>query len=126
MDWEEKKLESTATLAALNTYIKIRMAVERPMRMARKKLLIHLMKDGICVRLSKTKTGEVQVELLDTVRHTYGGRYVLAGQPIAGLQNFYAMRFVSGRLEEETPTVNHCAEPSQRRGERRYRRPKTR
>ena len=110
MDWEEKKLESTATLAALNTYIKIRMAVERPMRMARKKLLIHLMKDGICVRLSKTKTGEVQVELLDNVRHTYGGRYVLARQPIAGLQNFYAMRFVSGRLEEETPSERRCAE----------------
>ena len=105
MDWEEKKLESTATLAALNTYIKIRMALERPMRMMRKKLLIHLMKDGICVRLSKTKTGAVQIELLDNVRHTYGGRYVLAEHPIAGLRNFYAMRFVSGRLEEETTTA---------------------
>lgn len=121
MSWEETSFESAVTLAVLNTHIKIRMALERPMRMMRKKLLIHMLKDGGCVRVSKTDAGRVQIELLDNVRHTYSGRYVLAEKPIAGPSGFYKMRFVSDRLEDETPTGNHREKPTQMRAARRHR-----
>ena len=111
MNWEKKKLEEDVTLAVLNTHIKIRMALERPRRVLRKKLLIRLLRDGACARITETASGEVQLELLDNVRNTYNGRYLLAKKPIAGPRGFYAMRFVSDRFEDEKPSLNHRAEP---------------
>ena len=112
MNWEKKNLENDVTLAVLNAQIKIRIALEWPRRVLRKKLLIRLLRDGACARITETDSGEVQLELLDNVRHTYSGRYLLAKKPIAGPQGFYAMRLVSDSFTDETPSTGHPAERS--------------
>lgn len=108
-NWEETSWNEALALAVLNTHIKARKAVARPLRAARKKLLLHLLSNA-CVRVSTNEHGEMRLEVLDNAWHIYGGKYELARSPIAGPKGFYRIGLVSAELEDEVPNRTRPSE----------------